>query len=169
MCCFEAVQSWVGYSRKATKWKILPCSFQTVTYLTMKGLLASIMIRFSFMICSCCLVSTMWCFFRVFIANVLLSLASWTWRKFTMPLRDAVLLMKVRCQRGNFVCCLPRILPHSTWIFPSRLTLLRCLLRIPGEKRCTVNIKKLKTGNTIHGGRAKKKRKFGKWPEFWKY
>lgn len=91
VCCFEVVQSWVGFSRKATKWKILPRLFQTVSYLTMKGLLASIMIRFSFMICSCCLVSTMWCFFRVFIANVLLSLASWTWKKFTSPLSDAVL------------------------------------------------------------------------------
>ena len=47
----------------------------------MKGQLASIIIFFSDMMCSCCLVSTMWCFLRVFSANVLLSLASWTWKK----------------------------------------------------------------------------------------
>ena len=47
----------------------------------MKGQLDSIIIFFSDMMCSCCLVSTMWCFLRVFSANVLLSLASWTWKK----------------------------------------------------------------------------------------
>lgn len=42
-------------------------------YLTMKSEWASCMICFSERMCSCCRVSTMWRFFRIFIANVLVS------------------------------------------------------------------------------------------------
>lgn len=48
-------------------------------YLTMKSEWASCMMSFSERMCSCCLVSTMCRFFRIFIAKVLFSsLLSWT-------------------------------------------------------------------------------------------
>ena len=53
-----------------------------LAYLTIKSVLDSDIIFFSFMICSCCRVSTMWCFFMIFKANVRLSsLFIWTCNK----------------------------------------------------------------------------------------
>lgn len=50
--------------------------------LTTKSECASVMMCFSERMCSCCLVSTMWRFFRIFMANVFASsLFSCTWRK----------------------------------------------------------------------------------------
>ncbi len=47
----------------------------------MKSECASVMICFSERMCSCCLVSTMWRFFRIFMANVLASsFFNWTWK-----------------------------------------------------------------------------------------
>jgi hypothetical protein len=52
---------------------------RTGLYLTMKSEWAPCMICFSERMCSCCLVSTMWRFLRIFIANVLdSSLFNWT-------------------------------------------------------------------------------------------
>lgn len=51
-------------------------------YLTMKSEWAPCMICFSERMCSCCLVSTMWRFLRIFIAKVLdSSLFNWTLKK----------------------------------------------------------------------------------------
>lgn len=51
-------------------------------YLTMKSEWASCMMSFSERMCSCCLVSTMCRFFRIFMAKVLFSsLLSWTCKK----------------------------------------------------------------------------------------
>lgn len=49
---------------------------------TMKSECASVMMCFSERMCSCCLVSTMWRFFRIFMANVFASsFFSCTWRQ----------------------------------------------------------------------------------------
>lgn len=54
------------------------------TYLTMKSECAPCMICFSERMCSCCLVSTMWRFLRIFMAKVLdSSLFNWTLKKST--------------------------------------------------------------------------------------
>lgn len=51
-------------------------------YLTIKSDRDSDIIFFSFMICSCCLVSTMWCFLRILRAKVReLSLLTWTYNQ----------------------------------------------------------------------------------------
>ena len=50
------------------------------SYLTMKSEWASVMMCFSDRMCSCCLVSTIWRFFRIFMAKVLASsFFSCTW------------------------------------------------------------------------------------------
>lgn len=54
------------------------------THLTMKSECAPCMICFSERMCSCCLVSTMWRFLRIFMAKVLdSSLFNWTLKKST--------------------------------------------------------------------------------------
>lgn len=78
-------------------WWICTWSWQDV-YLTMKSEWAPCMICFSERMCSCCLVSTMWRFLRIFIAKVLdSSLFNWTLKKGSSKSENACRIKKTEC------------------------------------------------------------------------